>query len=305
MSLLKEALLKPSSSVNRSEMCEMERRGVIVHQNVIIQEGGEIPQPVMTSIQQMHNAKSFLNGFNPNHVEMNDNPSNIDNVMATHTQNLDESLPNLSQTVVSNILEMEETYSKNMGSPHSSIIQNSSDDDLERRKRKKMESDEKIMKKAKKSKKSTSKSPSRRRHKAKHEKRDKVKSIKVREMEVIAGPSTSLHQVPEYDNVSAGSTPPPTVDLENSDDWFSFMRSRRDKFLEMYHAYNGFETEYRAKKEKLVELEEQVSLLKVECEQMRAAQRERSAHMKKLSPKIRQLEIFSKEIHENSILHLL
>ncbi|XP_074030728.1 uncharacterized protein [Leptinotarsa decemlineata] len=157
----------------------------------------------------------------------------------------------------------------------------------------KMESDEKIMKKAKKS---SSKSPSRRRHKTKHEKRDKDKSIKVRDMGVIAGPSTSLQQV---------STPPPTIDLEKSNDWFSFMRSRRDKFLEMYHVYNGFETKYRAKREKLVELEEQVSLLKVECEQMRAAQRERSAHMKKLSPKIRQLEIFSKEIHENSILHLL
>ncbi|XP_074034189.1 uncharacterized protein [Leptinotarsa decemlineata] len=105
-----------------------------------------------------------------------------------------------------------------------------------------MESDEKIMKKAKKSKKSSSKSPSRRRHKTKHEKRDKDKSIKVREMEVIAGPSTSLQQVPEYDNVSPGSTPPPTIDLEKSDDWFSFMRFRRDKFLEMYLVYNGFET---------------------------------------------------------------
>nr|XP_023027646.1 hepatoma-derived growth factor-related protein 2-like [Leptinotarsa decemlineata] len=135
--------------------------------------------------------------------------------MATHTQNLDESLPNLSQTVVSNILEMEETYSKNMGSPHSSINQNSSVNDLERRKRKKKrESEEKIMKKAKKSEKSSLKSPSRRRNKMKHEKRDKDKPIKVREMEVIAGPSISLQQVPEYEDVSPGSTPPPTIDLE-------------------------------------------------------------------------------------------
>nr|XP_023016413.1 uncharacterized protein LOC111505778 [Leptinotarsa decemlineata] len=143
------------------------------------------------------------------------------------------------------------------------------------------------MKKAKKYKKSSSNSPSRRRHKMKHEKKDKDKSIKVREMEVIAGPSTSLHQVPEYEDVSPGSTPPPTIDLEKSDDWFSFMRSRREKFLEMYHVYNGFETEYRAKREKLVELEGQVSLLKAEYDQMRAAQRERFAHMKKLSPTIR------------------
>ncbi|XP_074026917.1 uncharacterized protein [Leptinotarsa decemlineata] len=87
------------------------------------------------------------------------------------------------------------------------------------------------MKKAKKSKKSSSNSPSRRRHKMKHEKKDKDKSIKVREMEIIAGPSTSLHQVPEYEDVSPGSTPPPTIDLEKSDDWFSFMRSRREKFF--------------------------------------------------------------------------
>nr|XP_023016279.1 uncharacterized protein LOC111505664 [Leptinotarsa decemlineata] len=102
------------------------------------------------------------------------------------------------------------------------------------------------MKKAKKSEKSSSKSPSRRRHKMKHEKRDIDKSIKVREMEVIAGPSTSLQQVPEYEDVSQGSTPPPTIDFEKSHDWFSFMRSRRDKFLEMYHVHNGFETEYRS-----------------------------------------------------------
>ncbi|XP_074034676.1 uncharacterized protein [Leptinotarsa decemlineata] len=105
-------------------------------------------------------------------------------------------------------------------------------------------------------------------------------------MEVIAGPSTSVQQVevinPEYEDISPGSTPPLPLDPVKS-----FMRSRRDKFLATYHVYDEIETKYIAKRGKLVELKEQVSLLKVEYEQMAAALRERSAHMKKCSPKIR------------------
>ncbi|XP_074026322.1 uncharacterized protein [Leptinotarsa decemlineata] len=126
------------------------------------------------------------------------------------------------------------------------------------------------MKKAKKSKKSSSKSPSKRRHNMKHEKRDKDKSIKVREMKVIAGPSTSVQQVqvinPEYKDVSPGSTSPPPLDPEKSKDRFSFMRFRRDKFLEIYYVYHEIETEFIAKRGKLVELEELFSVLEVKCE---------------------------------------